>query len=142
MCPELTSTSVPSFILIHPTVWPQYSMRRDVLRYRHYNYNSFTYLQTDRRQERTDRHRSDTIGRTVLQTVAQKRHGPGSVLFDDNGIFYVLPVLWMTSRLPIIGDAIGVYSEYLRRGRTAGEVCCLPLACCTWSLLGSRGHLE
>ena len=38
---------MPSFILIHPTVWPQYT---NVI----------------------DRQRTDSIGRTVLQTVAQK----------------------------------------------------------------------
>jgi len=43
-------TSIPSFILIHPTVWPQYTNVAD----------------------RQDRQRSDSIGRTVLQTVAQK----------------------------------------------------------------------
>jgi len=44
---------MPSFILIHPTVWPQYTNVTD-------------------RQDRTDRQRSDRIGRTVLQTVAKK----------------------------------------------------------------------
>jgi len=39
--------SLPSGILIHPTVWPKYT-------------------------NVTDRQRSDSIGRTVLQTVAQK----------------------------------------------------------------------
>ena len=43
----------PSFIFIRPTVWPQYTNI------------------TDRRGQ-TDRQRSDSIGRTVLQTVAQK----------------------------------------------------------------------
>ena len=48
-------TRVPkSFILIHPTVWPQYTNV------------------TDRQTDRQDRERSDSIGRTVLQTVAQK----------------------------------------------------------------------
>ena len=46
-------TSVPSFILIRPTVWPQYTSVTD-------------------RTDRTDRQRTDSIGRTVLQTVAQK----------------------------------------------------------------------
>ena len=44
------------FILIHPTVWPQYTNVTD---------------RTDR-QDRQDRQRSDGIGRTVLQTAAQK----------------------------------------------------------------------
>jgi len=51
--------SVPSFILIHLTVWPQYI-----------NVTDRQAGQTDR----TDRQRSDSIGRTVLQTVAQKLH--------------------------------------------------------------------
>ena len=42
---------MPSFILIHPTVWPQCRTSQTV---------------------RPDRQRSDSIGRTVLQTVAQK----------------------------------------------------------------------
>ena len=45
---------MPSFILIHPTVWPQYT-------------------NVTERTDRQDRQRSDSIGRTVLQTVAQKR---------------------------------------------------------------------
>jgi len=46
---------MPSFILIRQTVWPQYTNV------------------TDRTgQDRTDRQRSDSIGRTILQTVAQK----------------------------------------------------------------------
>ena len=45
---------MPRFILIHSTVWPQYMHQR--------------HRQTDRQ----DRQRSDSIGRTVLQTVAQK----------------------------------------------------------------------
>ena len=46
---------VPSLILIHPTVWPQYTNVTD-------------------RQDRAgqDRQQSDSIGRTVLQTDAQK----------------------------------------------------------------------
>jgi len=45
---------MPSFILIRPTVWPQYTNVTD----------------------RTDRQRTDSIGRTVLQTVAQKTRPP------------------------------------------------------------------
>jgi len=44
---------MPSFILIRTTVWPVHER----------------YRQTDRE----DRQRTDSIGRTVLQTVAQKR---------------------------------------------------------------------
>jgi len=46
-------TSMPSFISIHPTVWPQYINVRD-------------------RTDRQDRQRSDGLGRTILQMVAQK----------------------------------------------------------------------
>ena len=56
MWPGPRPTSVPSGISIHPTVWPQYT--------------TVTNIQTDRH---TQRQRSDNIGRTVLQTVAQKR---------------------------------------------------------------------
>jgi len=51
MWPGLRPTCVPSFILIHPTVWPQYT--------------NVTHRQTDRQ---TDRQWFDRIGRTVLQT--------------------------------------------------------------------------
>jgi len=43
---------MPSFVLIHPTVWPQCTNVTDT--------------------GQTDRQRTDGIGRTVLQTVAQK----------------------------------------------------------------------
>ena len=49
--------SLPSFILIRPAVWPQYTNV------------------TDSQGRQTDRQRSDSIGRTVLQTVAQKTNG-------------------------------------------------------------------
>jgi len=55
MWPGPRPTRMPSFILIHPTIWPQYTNV------------------TDRQTGHTDRQRSDSIGRTVLQTVAQKR---------------------------------------------------------------------
>jgi len=48
---------MPSFVLIRPTVWPQYTNVTD---------------RQDRQTDRTDRQRTDSIGRTVLQTVAQK----------------------------------------------------------------------
>jgi len=56
MWPEPRPTSVPSGMLIHPTVCPQYTNVTD-------------------RADGTDRQWSDSIGRTVLQTVAQElRH--------------------------------------------------------------------
>jgi len=57
MWPGPRPTCLPSFILIRQTVWPQYTNVKD--------------RQTDR-QDRQDRQRSDSTGRTVLQTVAQK----------------------------------------------------------------------
>jgi len=52
-------TSMLSFIFIRPTVWPQQT--------------NVTDRQTGQdRTDRQDRQRSDSIGRTVLQTVAQK----------------------------------------------------------------------
>jgi len=56
MCPGPRPTLMPSFILIRPTVWLQCT---NVTRHR----------QDIGRQ---DRQRSDSIGLTVLQTVAQK----------------------------------------------------------------------
>jgi len=57
MWPGPSSTCMPSFILIRPTVWPQCTNVTD----------------RQDRTDRTDRQRSDSIGRTILQTVAQKR---------------------------------------------------------------------
>jgi len=56
MWPGPRPSCMPSFILIHLTVWPQYTNV------------------TDRQDgtDRTDRQRSDSTGRTVLQTVVQK----------------------------------------------------------------------
>jgi len=53
MWPGLRPTCVPSFILIHPNVWPRYTNVTDVT-------------------GQTDRQRSDSIGSTVLQTVDRK----------------------------------------------------------------------
>jgi len=55
MWPEPMPTSVPSFILVHPTVWPQYT--------------NITDRQTAQTEQ--DRQRSDSMEQTVLQTVAQ-----------------------------------------------------------------------
>jgi len=52
---------MPGFILIRPTVWP-----------RHVQCTNVTNRQTDRTGQ-TDRQRTDSIGRSVLQTVAQKQ---------------------------------------------------------------------
>jgi len=54
------SSSNTSFILIHPTIWPQYS--------------NVTDRQTNRQTTRqTDRQRSDSIGRTVLGRLFLRR---------------------------------------------------------------------
>jgi len=53
MWPGPRPTSMPGFILIRPTVWPRCTNVTD-------------------RQDRTDRQRFDSIGRTVLETVAPK----------------------------------------------------------------------
>jgi len=55
MWPGPRPTCMPSFILIRPTVWPQYT--------------NVTDKQTGQTGQRTD-----SIGRTVLQTVVQKLH--------------------------------------------------------------------
>jgi len=53
MWPGPRPTATPSGILIHQTIWPQYTNVTD-------------------RTDRQGRQRSDSIGRTVSQTVAQK----------------------------------------------------------------------
>ena len=55
MSPGAMPTSLPSGILIHPAVWPHYTNVTD---------------KTDRTGQTSQR--SDSIGRTVLQMVAQK----------------------------------------------------------------------
>jgi len=64
-------TSMPSFIWIHPTVWPQYT--------------NVTDRQIDRQTLQTvhERKRSDSVGRTVLQTLAQKLHSSNLQTFFD-----------------------------------------------------------
>ena len=57
MWPGPRHTSTPSFILIHPSVWPQ-----------------CTNI-TDRQTDRQDRQQSNSMGRTVLQTVAHLECG-------------------------------------------------------------------
>ena len=71
MWPGPRPTCVPSFILIRPTVWPQY----------------IPTLQKDT----TDRQRFDSIGRTVLQTVAQKNVNNVIVCEDMNHGLSCLP---------------------------------------------------
>ena len=61
MWPGPRPTCMPSFTLIHPTFWPQYTNVTD-------------------REDRQVRERSDSIGRTVLETVARKLLSPLSYL--------------------------------------------------------------
>jgi len=49
---------MPSFIVIRQTVWPQYTKVTD----------------RQKGEDRQDRQRSDSIERTVLQTIAQKHY--------------------------------------------------------------------
>jgi len=61
-------TCMPSFILIRQTVWPQYTEVTD---------------------RQTDRQRSDSIGRTVLQTVAQKTIYCTHLWYPSFGTVYI-----------------------------------------------------
>jgi len=100
MWPEPRPTSIPSGILIHPAVWPQYTwaekwgcctpflerglgphltqcrLGRGLPPYQVSSWSiqplghSIPTLQTDK-TDKTDRQRSDSIGRTILQTVPQ-----------------------------------------------------------------------
>ena len=75
MWPGLRPTCTPSFVLIHPSVCPQYTNVTD----------------------RQDRQRSDRIGRrrTVLETVAQNHH---HLLLQWHGPKGVLPCRWYVAR--------------------------------------------
>jgi len=70
---------MPNFILIRQTVWPQYTNVTDRQRDR----------QTDRQLDTQGRQWSDSIGRTVLQTVAQKME---LIWFDGRGNLDVMNV--------------------------------------------------
>jgi len=48
---------------------------------------------------------------------------------DDNATSYVLPVLWMTSCLPIIREAKATLTGHILKLTSGGEVWCLPLSC-------------
>jgi len=61
MWPGPRASCMPNFVLIYPTVWPQYT-----------NVTDMTDSTDIDRTDRTDRQRSDSMGRTVLETVAQK----------------------------------------------------------------------
>ena len=95
----LRPTALPSGILIHPAIWPQHICVEKLgasspfgglgaqlgpnltqcgqgRGYRHakFHLNPSNHLATiHQRYRQTDRQRSDSIGRTILQTVTQKR---------------------------------------------------------------------
>ena len=86
ICPGPTPTSTRSGILIHPAVWPQYTNITN----------------------RTDRQRSDNIGRTVSETVAQNTNFscPGYTADTDsiNSFKSLLDKFWLDQ--PIMLDWI------------------------------------
>ena len=99
MWPGPRPTCTPSFILIRQTVWPQYT--------------NVTDRQTDRTgQDRTDKQRSDNIGQTVLQTVAQKSWWQGlmpcRVLTSVSKSFLAIfpPLTCSNCRLPDASDTL------------------------------------
>jgi len=66
---------VPSGILIHPAVWPQQiwpKIALHVARAEAYLRAKPQYTNVTDRTRQTDRQRSDSVGQTVLQKVAQK----------------------------------------------------------------------
>jgi len=71
---------MPSFIIIHPAISPQYTNV------------------TDRQTGQTDRQRSDSIGRTVLQTVAQKRF---ALCYQTVVCLSILPVCLSVLSVPL-----------------------------------------
>jgi len=120
---------VPTFILIHSTVWPQY--------------NNVT-----NRQDMTDRQRSDSIGRTVLRTVAQKPNGVTQrtrlvmhsiKLSEYNGARFVgyavtaipvllsqrpvLPLLYQLSVPITYHSQLNIFTSFWRLKRTVPETC-------------------
>jgi len=79
--------SLPSSILIHPTVWPQYT--------------NVTSKLTDRQIDRQTGQRSDSIGRTVLQTVAQKSQG----MHKNHGQWWpMMTIQWWPSFFSCFND--------------------------------------
>ena len=96
--PGLRPTCMPSFILIRPTVWPHCTNVTD-------------------RTDRTDRQRTDSIGRTVLQAVAQL-----------SSLFYA--ILWAT----IVHSAVHTY--ILNRPNSSLDWFCLtgPISPCLDSM--------
>jgi len=82
-----------SFILIHPTAWPQHANVTD-----RQDRQTGQAGQTDKQ---TDRQGSDSIGRTVLQTFAQK-----SVMLSSESTGVYLVILATTHKLDQEGCAI------------------------------------
>jgi len=94
-------TSVPSGILIHPTVWPQYTDVTD---------------RTDRTGH--DRQRSDSIRRTVLQTVAQNVVKLVGVTYSEG---------FLASRIcrsQVAASSDAAVSNWLRRNFSCSKSAC------------------
>jgi len=119
---------MPSFILIHPTVWPQYTNVTD-------------------REDRQDSQWSDSIGRTILQTVAQK--GSVTKRFVQKRIGHLLSVslprmqkgesFFSGSHLLLmkVFGLMGIEDELLTGECNHGPVVLILPVCSQHSLLGS-----
>jgi len=95
MWPVSRPTCLPSFMLIRLTVWPQYTNVTD-------------------KTERQTGQRSDSIGRTVLQTVAQKRTVQDRTGQEKSQNGYISPICGETPTEEIyikncvVGDVLDV----------------------------------
>jgi len=84
MPPGPRTTSIPGGILIHPAVWPQQAKgagspsnnvaRAEAYLHAKFHLDAFNRLATIRQRYRQDRQQSDSVGRTILQTVDQNGH--------------------------------------------------------------------
>jgi len=115
MWPAPTPTSMPSFILIHPTIWQQYTNVTD-------------------KQDRTDRQWSYSKGWTALQTVAQKNLKRLVVVVASAavGCIWHLTVLTYNVVRVISTGSISEFSEWRICGgwEPAGHACiCRQVIC-------------
>ena len=88
---------MPSFILIRPTVWPQYT--------------NVTGRQT--------RQRTDSIERTVLQTVAQKVHVRYVIVRLDSLLRRSKRLGYCSDDLPVVADMFSAADDELFRRTTS-----------------------
>jgi len=128
MSPGPRPTSPPSGILIHLTVWPQYTNV------------------TDRQTEQTERQRSDNIWRTVLQTVAQKRLNRSRCRLGCGLVGAQETTCWMGSRFPLRkGNFMG--KDIPGNGWRHSAVSCAKMAELIemsfglWTCVGRRKHV-